>query len=210
MFESWIKEALVGEGMETLLREARQGDSSARSELLELYRNYLRLLARSQIDMALRNRLDPSDLVQDTLIEADRGFAGFKGTTEGELVTWLRRIFCRNLADQLRRHHAERRDLRREQPLQELVERSHAALGGFLDRSQTGPSTWAANRERSVLLAECLERLSPDHREVIILRHIDGLPFPEIATRMQRSPGAVRVLWARAIERLRALIGGES
>ena len=87
-----------------LLAQARAGCSEALGQLLELYRNYLRLLARTQIDLTLRVRLDPSDLVQETLMEAHRDFADFAGSTEKELVAWLRRILVRNLADQVKHH----------------------------------------------------------------------------------------------------------
>src|SRR5229473_4224741 len=106
---------------ERLLGQARAGCTEALGRLLELYRNYLRLLARTQIDFALRVRLDPSDLVQETLLEAHRDFPQFLGTTEKEeLVTWLRRILVRNLADQVKHHKAQVRNWKREESLEVL------------------------------------------------------------------------------------------
>ncbi len=86
----------------TLLALARAGDEAALGGLLELYRNYLRLMARSLIDQGVQVRLDPSDLVQETFLKAHRQFAQFVGATEPELLVWLRQILVRNLADQAR------------------------------------------------------------------------------------------------------------
>src|SRR5438445_9762152 len=105
---------------ELLLGQARAGCREALGRLLELYRNYLRLLAHTQIDMALRVRLDPSDLVQETLMEAHRDFHDFVGTSERELVAWLRRILVRNLADQVKRHKAQVLDSGRQESLDAL------------------------------------------------------------------------------------------
>src|SRR5437870_6959456 len=103
---------------ELLLEQARSGCRQALGQLLELYRNYLRLLARTQIDLTLRVRLDPSDLVQETLLEAHRDFPQFAGTTEKELVVWLRRILVRNLADQVKHHKAQVRNWKRQESLE--------------------------------------------------------------------------------------------
>ena len=101
-----------------LLSRARQGEEVARGRLLELYRNYLRLQARTLIGRTLQVRLDPSDLVQETFLEAHRDFPMFGGTTEAELIVWLRRILVRNLADQARHHKAQGRDVRRQESLE--------------------------------------------------------------------------------------------
>src|SRR6516162_2801360 len=97
---------------ELLLPKARAGDSAALGRLLELYRNFLRLLARTLLGKTPQARLEPSDLVQETFLEAHRDFRQFAGTTEAELLAWLRRILVRNLADQVRRHKAGARDWR--------------------------------------------------------------------------------------------------
>src|SRR5579884_2231459 len=105
---------------ESLLVRARSGDQAALGRLLDLYRNYLRLQARTLIGSALRVRLDPSDLVQETFLEAHRDFGQFAGTTEAELVAWLRQVLVRNLADQAKRHQSQRRDLGREESLEAM------------------------------------------------------------------------------------------
>jgi RNA polymerase sigma-70 factor (ECF subfamily) len=189
-----------------LLHRARAGDSAALGRLLELYRNYLRLLARTLIGSALRVRLESSDLVQETFLEAHRDWLHFAGTTEGELTAWLRRILVRNLADQVKRHQAKGRDWRRQQSLEALLDRSSLAVQQALGTGFSTPSGRASRREQAVLLADALAALPDDYREVIILRHLERLKFEVIAARMDRSSGAVRMLWARALERLNHLL----
>jgi RNA polymerase sigma-70 factor, ECF subfamily len=181
-----------------LLAKARAGDSEALGKVLEGYRDYLRLLARARVGDELRVRLDPSDLVQETLLEAQRDFPQFQGQSEGELAVWLRRILVRNLADQLKYHQSQKRDLGREQPLESVIEKAHEALAAPL----SSPSKHAARREQAVVMATALARLSEDYREVVTLRHLEGRGFDEIAIKMGRSEGAVRMLWMRALERL--------
>jgi RNA polymerase sigma-70 factor (ECF subfamily) len=187
---------------EDLLQRARSGDEGARGRLLDLYRNYLRLLARMQMGAGLRARLDPSDVVQDALLEAHRDFTGFVGQSEQELLAWLRQVLVRGLLDQAKRHSARKRDGRRQQSLEALLAASSGALGDAFTASGPTPSGHAARREQVVLLADALERLPPDYREVILLRNMQRLPFEEVAQRMGRKAGAVRMLWARAIEKL--------
>jgi RNA polymerase sigma-70 factor, ECF subfamily len=193
-----------------LLTRARAGDAAARGQLLELYRNYLRLMARSLISQPLRTRLDASDLVQETFLKAHREFPGFLGSTEPELVTWLRQILVRSLADQVRQHRAAKRDYRREEPMEVLLDRSSLAIQARLAAPLSSPSTHTSRREQAVLLADALEKLPADYREVFLLRNLEHIPFEEIATRMNRSSGAVRMLWTRAIRKLGQLLKEDS
>lgn len=193
---------------DVLLSRARQGEESARGRLLELYRNYLRLQARTLIGRTLQVRLDPSDLVQETFLDAHRDFPAFAGTTEAELVVWLRRILVRNLADQAKHHTAQGRDVRRQESLEVMLQRSSDSLDEALGRGLSSPSASAARREQAVVLADALAQLRPDDREVITLRHLEGLKFDEVAARMGRTSGAVRVLWTRALERLHRVLEG--
>jgi RNA polymerase sigma-70 factor (ECF subfamily) len=188
---------------ENLIRRARDGDQEALGRLLELYRNYLRLLASTQAGRGLKLRLDPSDLVQETFLEAHRDFHAFAGSSERELVTWLRRILVRNLADQARHHGAGRRDWRRQESLEAQLGRSSMAVHNVLAAGISSPSVRAMRRERAVLLADALASLPDDYREVIVLRNLLGLKFDEVAEKMGRSSMAVRLLWTRALEKLR-------
>jgi RNA polymerase sigma-70 factor, ECF subfamily len=189
---------------EQLLQDARTADGPARGRLLELYRNYLALLARLQIGRRLQGKVDESDLVQETFLEAHRHFEGFRGTTEGELVSWLRQILAGVVANLLRRYcGTQRRDVRLERELADDLARSSQALAGGLAARQSSPSERAVRREQAVLLADALGRLPAAYQEVIILSHLEGLSFPEVARRMGRSVNSVKNLWARALARLR-------
>jgi RNA polymerase sigma-70 factor (ECF subfamily) len=193
----------------TLLARAREGDRPALGELLELYRNYLRLIAAAQAGRTLRLKMDPSDLVQEALLEAQRDFERFDGASEPELLAWLRRILIRTLVDRARMEKALKRDAGRQESLEALLERSSTALHAALTAGIPGPCEQASRREEAVLLANALSRLPDTYREVIVLRHLDHKKFEEIAVRMGRSCGAIRKLWARAIVRLREVMETE-
>ena len=194
--------------VEQLLESARDGDSLALGQLLELYRGYLALLARLQIGRRLQGKVDAADLVQETFLEAHRHFAQFRGTVEAELISWLRQILAGLLANLVRRYFGtQRRDVRLERELADELDRSSQALGQSLAAPHSTPSQRAARREQAVLLADALERLPDDYREVIILRHLEGLNFAEIAERMGRSVDSVKNLWARALAQLRRTLG---
>ena len=192
---------------EQLLKDARAADGSALGRLLELYRNYLGLLARLEIGRRLRGKVDESDLVQETFLEAHRHFGRFRGTTEAELMSWLRQILAGVVANLLRRYGTQRRDVRLERELADDLDRSSQALAGRLAARQSSPSERAARREQAVLLADALGRLPAAYKEVIILSHLEGLAFPEVAARLGRTVESVKKVWARALARLRGLLG---
>jgi RNA polymerase sigma-70 factor (ECF subfamily) len=195
---------------EHLIEQARGGDAAALGRLLEVYRNYLKLVARSLIGAALRVKVEPSDLVQETFLKAHREFAGFAGRGEPELVAWLRRTLARTLADQVKHHRRKGRDHHRQESLDLLLERSGATIQHALASHAPSPSEGASRREQAVLLADAVAQLPPDYREVFILRTLEHVPTEEIAVRMGRTAGAVRMLWARTVERLNRLLEGEA
>lgn len=195
---------------EELLMAARTQGQPALGPLLELYRNYLRLLARVEIGRRLQGKLDASDLVQETLLEAHRNFPRFQGSEEPQFVLWLRQILAAKVANLVRHYFGTQgRDVRLEQTLAADVDRSSRLLGKDLVASLTSPSLQAVRREQAVLLADALERLPADYREVIILRHLEGLPFPQVAARMERTEDSVQKLWVRALARLRQVFEDE-
>ncbi len=194
---------------EDLLALARVGGGQALGRLLELYRGYLYLLARVQVGRRLQGKADPADLVQETFLEAHQNWGRFRGTTEAELLRWLRRILATRSADLVRRFLGSRcRDVRLERELSAELDRSSQDLDGGLLAKQDSPSQQAVLREQGVLLARTLALLPPDYREVLILRHVEGLSFPEVAQRMGRSLDAVKSLWTRALGRLRHILKG--
>jgi RNA polymerase sigma-70 factor, ECF subfamily len=191
---------------ELLLAKARGGDEVALGRLLELYRNYLRVVARAMIGQALRVRLDASDLVQETFLKAAREFSHFLGEREPELAAWLRQILIRTLANQARHHRRKGRDYQRDEPLEVLLERSSSEVQRALAAPVSSLSSHTARREQSVLLADALEKLPADYREIFLMRNLEHIPFAEIAVRMGRSPGAARMLWTRTIKTLSQLL----
>jgi RNA polymerase sigma-70 factor, ECF subfamily len=191
-----------------MIQEARAGAGADLGPLLDLYRNYLRLLARVEIGPRLQGKVDASDLVQETFLEAHRNFALFRGTDEPQFVCWLRQILAAKVANLLRHYlGTQGRDVRLEQDLAVHLDNSSRVLGHELAASLTSPSQQAVQREQAVLLADALDRLPEDYREVIVLRHLEGLTFPEVARRMGRTQDSVDKLWVRALARLRHAFG---
>jgi RNA polymerase sigma-70 factor (ECF subfamily) len=187
-----------------LLDAFRAGDPAAGDALLRRYEPWLKLMARLQLESRFRAKFDPSDVVQQTMLEAVRAAPQFRGATEGEFTAWLRQILAHALAHEIRRYAGTaKRDVAREVPLEQELTHSSQQLGNLLAATGTSPSQQAVKQEQSVRLAEVLERLPEDFREVIVLRNLEGLPHEAVARRMGRSPGAVRMLWVRALARLR-------
>src|SRR6187455_1383576 len=182
-----------------LFTSARAGSTSCLGQLLALYTNYLKLLVSAQLDNRLKARVSPSDIVQESFFEAHRDFAEFRGTSVGEFVAWLRRIVVNNILRVVEQHVlAEKRDVRREISLVEIgqrLEQSTVRLETFLAQQAESPSGYASRRENELLLADTLAQLPADYRDVLLLRHIEGLSFEEVAQRMERTSGAVRMLW---------------
>jgi RNA polymerase sigma-70 factor (ECF subfamily) len=197
------------ESPENLIESALVGDEGAFGRLLARYSNYLTLLARVEIGRRLQGKLDPADLVQETFLEAHRHFPTFRGTTEPEFVAWLRRILAGVLANMVRRYFGTKaRDPRLEQDLQVNLDQSSCVLGGKLISPGSSPSESAARREQAVLFADALDRLPDDYREVIVLRHLEGLSFAVVGERMGRSVDSVEKIWLRAIAKLRKTVEG--
>ena len=197
-----------GADVEQLMGRAQAGDADALGELLQLYRNYLALLARLNIDARLQGKVDASDLVQETFLKAHRNFGQFRGNTEEELVSWLRQILTNNLANLVRHYLGrQRRDVRLERQLAAEMDRSSRLMDGGLIAPGSSPSRQASRREQAVLLADVLKQLPADYREVLILRHLEGLTFAQVAQRLGRTDDSVQKLWVRALARLRRLLG---
>jgi RNA polymerase sigma-70 factor (ECF subfamily) len=199
----------MGQSGNVTLAAVRRGQGESLGILLESYRHYLHLLARSRLGPHLQAQANPSDLVQETFLEAYRDFDQFRGDTERELLAWLRRILAHNLARLVERHiHACKRSVLRTVSLDACLADLDGSAG--LVCQDGSPSSHAGQREQSTLLAAQLAQLPPDYRQVIVLRNLEALPFDQVARRMGRSSGAVRVLWLRALDRLRQLLPREA
>jgi RNA polymerase sigma-70 factor (ECF subfamily) len=193
-----------------LLNRARDGDDAARDELFRRCRNYVGLVARAHVEHSLRRKVDASDLVQQTLLEAHRGFAGFRGQTADEWLAWLRRILVHNAADCVRHYRqTDKRQQRREVPLRTGRADDSAAVGWEPADPGESPSQLVMRMERDLEIADSIAGLSEDHREVIVLRSLERLPFDEVARRMGRSRPAVQMLWMRAIRSLQEILEPE-
>jgi RNA polymerase sigma-70 factor (ECF subfamily) len=190
-----------------LIAKARAGDRDSLGELLDLYRHYLKLMVRLQLGRRLEVKLDASDVVQETFLEAHKNFMAFQGTTEAELIGWLRKILAARLANIVRMYCGSlRRNIRLERQLAQEMEQSSRAFGDALPNRQSSPSGSAIRRERAVLLANALERLPDHYRDVIVMNHVEGLDFGEIARRMGRTESSVKHIWTRALARLKHLL----
>jgi RNA polymerase sigma-70 factor (ECF subfamily) len=198
-----------GDRVSDLLTQARAGDAAARERLFANCRDYLGLAARARVEARLRAKVDASDLVQQTLLEAHRGFERFQGATEAEWLAWLRRILDHNAADFVRRYRGTgKRQVGREVP---LAGADSSAVGCPEPAAgDESPSANAIRHEGELALTAALAQLSPDYREVIVLRNLQRLPFDEVAKRMDRSRPAVQMLWMRAIQKLQEVMGGPS
>lgn len=183
-----------------LLSAARRGAPDAIGRIFESARFQLHQLAERELPGDVRAKIGPSDIVQETAVDAQRDFGRFGGTTPEELFAWLREILRHNVIDAVRHHRdARKRDATREVSLGSAsVRRAGEALPQF-SRSPRGS---AIRREEAATLNLVLAGLPPDYRQVLELRYWRGLSFPDIASQFGRSPEAVRKLWYRALARL--------
>jgi RNA polymerase sigma-70 factor, ECF subfamily len=195
----------------SLIDKARAGDDAASGRLLQSYCRYLTLLARVQIGRRLRRKVDEADIVQETMMEAHRQIASFRGASEREMLAWLRRILAGKIALTLRHYlHIQARDLNLERELAVQIDQSATALDVDLAASISSPSQRASRREQALLLADALGELPDAYREAIILRNLEGLSFADVAARMERSEDAVQKLWVRGLAMLRQALGEQS
>ena len=192
-----------------LIASARQGDQAARDELFEYCRNYVNVIARSNVETWMRAKVDASDLVQQTLLEAHKGFQDFQGASEGEWLGWLRQILAHNTHDFIRKYRAGKRDVKKEFPIQQQSPNASERMIDLSAQLQT-PSQIMIGHEREFELANAISQLPDDYQEVIQLRNLQRLPFDDVAERMGRTRGAVQMLWMRALKKLQDLLAEDS
>jgi RNA polymerase sigma-70 factor (ECF subfamily) len=169
---------------------------------LERFRSYLALLARLQLDPRLRGKVDLSGVVQQTLWEGHCALDTNRSPGDGELAVLLRRLLANNLADEVRRWHADKRDIGREQSL-ESVEASSARLEAFLAADQSSPDERAQRNEEMLRLAAALERLPEAQRQALEMHYLQGRPLAEIAVALGREKSAIAGLLHRGLDKLR-------
>jgi RNA polymerase sigma-70 factor (ECF subfamily) len=174
---------------------------------LERFRKYLRLLAQLQLNPRLRGKLDPSDIVQQTLLEAHQARDQCPSHDPAERAAWLRKILAHNLANAVRDLERAKRDVRREQSLEVAIEESSARLEAWLVAEQSSPEVQAQNNEQLLRLAEALDQLPPDQQEALVLHHLQGQSLSEVAGHFGRSPAAVAGLLHRGLKKLKEMLG---
>ena len=180
---------------------------AAAGEVLGRFREYLVVLARMQLGNQLRAKFDASDVVQQTLLEAHRKMAQFRGQSEAEMAAWLRQMLAYNLADAIRAHGRAKRDVARERSLEQGLEASSAQLTSWLAAEQSTPSQHAQGYEEVLRLAEALATLPEAQRDALVLRHCQGLSLAAISDQVGRTPAAVAGLLKRGLRKLHVELG---
>jgi RNA polymerase sigma-70 factor (ECF subfamily) len=189
-----------------LLERARQGGPEDRDRLFQACRPYLGMVAQTQMEHWLQAKVDASDLVQETMLEAYRDFDRFSGQSEGEWLGWLKRILAHNVADYIRRYRGTaKRQVGREVPLGNAGdETGHHNAPEPAARIDT-PSRELMRKDNQLRIAAALAQLPADYQEVIRLRNLEKLPFDQVAEQMGRSRPAVQMLWMRALRKLQEI-----
>ncbi len=185
-------------------------NAAAPRQPLEEYRAYLRCLAQLHLDPRLRGKLDPSDIVQQTLLRAHEKGEQFRGEGDAERAAWLRRILANTLAEEVRRFGRQQRDVALEQSLEAALTASSARLEAWLADSRPSPRSQAERNEEVLRLAEALAQLPEDQRTVLELRHLQGTPVAEISRLVGRSEASVTGLLRRGLKKLRELLADDS
>jgi RNA polymerase sigma-70 factor (ECF subfamily) len=176
---------------------------------LERYRGYLHVLARLRLGRRLRGRLDPSDLVQQTLLKAHQAADQCRAADDAGRGAWLRRILNNTIADEVRRHGRGRRDAGRERSLLASLDESSIRLEAWLQADQSSPSQHAIRQEQLLALGEALDAMPQDQRRAIELHHLQGDSLAEVAARMGRSEASVAGLLRRGLRNLHEQLNRE-
>ena len=186
--------------------ENRQLQDGELPPKLDSFRPYLYMLARLQFDEMLQGKLDESDIVQQTLLEAHQSFGNFRGSSKPEKMAWLRSILARNIADEVRKFRSGKRDARLEASFQIALSESTSRVEQWLAHDSATPSVYAMANERVLALAAALIKLPDDQRRAVELHHLQGLPSAEVAKQLGRTEVAVAGLLRRGVKRLRELM----
>jgi RNA polymerase sigma-70 factor (ECF subfamily) len=178
----------------------------------ERYGDYLRLLARLQLGPLLRGKLDPSDVVQETLLKAHQHREQVRGQSEAQRLALLRRILANTVADAMRAFSRGKRELALEQSLEAALEQSASRLEAWLAAEQSSPSARAMHQEQLLGLAEALAQLPAAQRTALELRYLHEPPWAlaAIARHLKRTDKAVAGLLCRGLQKLREMLHGDS
>lgn len=162
------------------------------------------MLARSRLHQGLRGKVDPSDIVQEACVEAVRQIDLFRGSSQAEFAGWLRGILADRIAKTARRYlGTHQRNIQLEAQFQRELDEASGHLESCLSAGGSSPSEIVAWNETTLELAQAIESLPEDYQQVVLLRNLQGLSFPEIASAMDRSIDSVEKLWIRALLKLK-------
>jgi RNA polymerase sigma-70 factor (ECF subfamily) len=182
------------------------GKAEALAGRLERFRAYLQLLARLHLDLRLKGKVDLSGVVQQTLWEGHRALGPSPPPDDAQLAALLRRLLATNLADEVRKCYAGKRDVERERPLDAALEASSARLEAFLAAAQSSPEQRAGRNEEWLRLATALERLPEAQQQAVELHYLHGWRLEEIAAYLGRGKSAVAGLLHRGLDKLREFL----
>lgn len=196
---------------QTLLANAKAGDEAAVGALLERHRDSLRRLVRLRLDRRLAARVDASDVVQDVLLEASGRLADYLRDPVMPFHLWLRSMTRDRIIDMHRRHRAaEKRSVEKERPLHaHFGDRSSIELAGVLKDPELTPAAATLKKELEARFLAALDELSEDDRDILLMRHFEGLGNGEAAEALGLSPAAAGMRHLRALRRLREILEGE-
>lgn len=200
------------ESTQRLLLKAGDGEEAAVNELIERHRDSLRRMVAGRMDRGMAGRVDASDIVQETLIEAHRRLGDYINDGSMPFHLWLRHIAKDRLIDAHRRHRAQRRDVGREQALHTAAaaDRSSLDLAAQLCDMELTPAAATLRKELEDRFWVALEHLDEQDREIILMRHQEQLGNSEVAEVLGLSQPAAGMRYLRAIRRLRDVLGDSS
>jgi RNA polymerase sigma-70 factor (ECF subfamily) len=181
-------------------------DESSGGQALEEFRAYLEYLARVRLDPRLQSKLDPEDVVQETLKEAYQARDHFRGESELEKKAWLRKILLHNLATAVEHLRRQKRDVARECSLDAALEHSSARLAALLAADHSTPSEQAQRQEEAMQLEEALTTLPERQRLAVVLRHFHDWPLADISRHLETTSLAVAGLLNRGLKQLRSVL----
>jgi RNA polymerase sigma-70 factor (ECF subfamily) len=191
-----------------LVALAKEGNQSALNQLCSVYSERVRRIIRLRLDQKLRPKLDSVDVVQDALILALGGLKDFNYRNEGDFLRWLSRIAENKLRDILDKFHADKRDVHKEIPFRKEDRSTEGGSVGVAEPMRTTtPSVIMRKKEALDKLEQALDKLKPEYKQVVVLKRIEGLSHADIAERLGRNTGAVRMLLARAMAALTLAYG---
>lgn len=193
---------------QTLIAGARAGDGDAVGALLDRHRESLRRLVRLRLDRQIAARVDASDVVQDVLLEANQRLAGYLQNPSMPFHLWLRNLARDRIIDMHRRHRAaSKRSVDKEQPLHVAFgDRSSLELAGALQDPELTPAAATLKKELEARFLAALDELGEEDRDILLMRHFEGLGNGETAEALGLSPAAAGMRHLRALRRLRAIL----